>query len=148
RTMQDSYMGTPFYTYTDTGYLWVSPAVKIPLLSLYKLTANGQPLFSGGSYTEGFTVSVDEQLAERIELKIYPNPAKESASLSLRLQESSQISAEIVNVMGQTVRDITNEQGISGEFTQSFSVAGLPTGLYWVKLRINEAETFQKMWIE
>ncbi|MFN0203155.1 MAG: hypothetical protein ACKVTZ_16635, partial [Bacteroidia bacterium] len=42
RTMQDSYMGTPFYTYTDTGYLWVSPAVKIPLLSLYKLTANGQ----------------------------------------------------------------------------------------------------------
>ena len=66
-------------------------------------------------------------------INVYPNPVSTIGNISLNLKKSSNIQIEIYNMSGQKVYNNIHS-GYAGENTVQFSVAGLNSGVYFVKI--------------
>lgn len=78
----------------------------------------------------------------------YPNPANESVNISFQLTHSQKVKIELVNMMGQSIKNIYENIPESEEVVNvSTELANVPTGVYFLKLSgegINEVIRFVK----
>jgi len=106
-------------------------------------TAAGGFSFVDGSWGDGTfkviefrnVLSVDEDnLAASF--SVYPNPAQDFTNLALNVNETSNVTIQVVNVAGQVV--YTNNLGqVSGQNNIEISTADLEGGIYFVNLNVN-----------
>jgi hypothetical protein len=78
--------------------------------------------------------SVSEMANEKIHL--FPNPATETASISLSLPASSTLRLTLHDALGREVRTVA--EGVYAAGAQEFSVSldGLPSGIYFVRANV------------
>lgn len=78
---------------------------------------------------------------------IFPNPAKNNASLLLELNENSPVDLVILNTMGQVIKAI-QIQGQIGENNINLDLNGMSTGIYIVNVKVGNSLSTKKLIIE
>lgn len=75
---------------------------------------------------------------------VYPNPFNASTNIEYTLKNSSAVSVEVFNVIGEKVTDFClNERQMAGKHTYRFESA--TAGIYYVKLSVDGVTTMQKI---
>ncbi len=92
--------------------------------------------------------SAVKEIKELGTLKIYPNPAQGTAYVDLELTATATVTMELVNQLGQTVRILDNGKLPAGHSVVPVKVAGLPAGVYLVKLNIAGQSVLRQLVIE
>jgi hypothetical protein len=78
---------------------------------------------------------------------IFPNPAKNNASLLLELNENSPVDLVILNTMGQVIKAI-QIKGQIGENNINLDLNGMSTGIYIVNVKVGNSLSTKKLIIE
>jgi hypothetical protein len=76
---------------------------------------------------------------------VYPNPASEFAQLTFTLADAANISASLVNVMGQKVAAINGGNFAPGTHTVNLDINGLAAGVYFVNLNTGNGMVTEKL---
>ncbi|MBH8570613.1 fibronectin type III domain-containing protein [Microvirga sp. STS02] len=125
-------------TVTVTG----SPVVLTGLAPGGSYTITIVANYPGGGTSSPLTVTFNTVLAARTalgggELAVYPNPARQSFTVSLpALGAARTAQVELVSVLGQTISRQT--VGLTAGGTRvPFDATGLPTGVYAVRVQVN-----------
>ena len=76
---------------------------------------------------------------------VYPNPAREAATVAFTLDRAQDVTLEVLDVLGRVVR--TEEVGpqAGGPHEARLATAALPSGLYLVRLRGDGAEATRRL---
>ncbi len=80
---------------------------------------------------------------------VFPNPAHigEGAALAFNLKNSSNVTVEIFDLVGQLVKTIANKNFASGENSLYLDLAGMKTGVYFVNMNSNGSTVTKKLTI-
>lgn len=81
---------------------------------------------------------------ETFDLKIYPNPYVNKATLDIDLQKASTVSVEMSNETGQIVAVILPRKNLAPGFYR-LELPNLPPGVYFVQCRTGEKTTMKKV---
>lgn len=78
------------------------------------------------------------------ELKVYPNPTNQSATVQLSMQQAGDVEISIINLFGQTVftKNFPNQQG---SFQQQISLSALSNGAYIIKAATRDNVYYTKI---
>lgn len=79
-----------------------------------------------------------------LNVAVYPNPATDNISITLTLNETSNLLLELVDITGKQVALLMDEKQ-SGIVTKQFSTTELPNGIYLVRLQVNGQTSFHKL---
>ncbi len=83
----------------------------------------------------GVGVTEDVELPHRISfLKSYPNPFNASTTLQYNLLQSSGVTIEIYNIVGQRVATLFEGIQQAGEHSITWDASGFPSGVYFARL--------------
>ncbi len=86
------------------------------------------------------TVAVDIQeiMALNYNFEAYPNPYKESTNISYKLNSETHIKLEIINVLGEKIEVLADEEQLPGKHTYTFNSGNISNsdGIYIIKLHI------------
>jgi hypothetical protein len=78
-------------------------------------------------------------------ITVYPNPFANSFNIVYKVNKPSQVSVQIVNVLGAVVADISQDQRQPAEYQQEIDATAFGPGIYFVKLTIGSRIYFQKV---
>jgi hypothetical protein len=80
-------------------------------------------------------------------MKVYPNPTAGHSVIEYYLPENSFVNLEIMNSVGQQMCQLINEQRSQGTFRIDLDLtsADYSTGIYLLKLRVNDRMITQRM---
>jgi cytochrome oxidase Cu insertion factor (SCO1/SenC/PrrC family) len=118
----------------------------------YKLTSNTTILGQGGQYMASdvrnfevdATTGLNDNLANISGVSLYPNPANGNTKLNFNLSVASDVTIEIVNTLGQTVRTINLGNTSSGTIETGINVSDLNSGIYFLTLKAGSTSWQQK----
>ena len=75
----------------------------------------------------------------------YPNPFNPSTSIQYSIAESSPVTLEVFNMLGQKVAQLVNTTQTAGNYSVQFDAAGLSSGVYLYQLRAGSYLETRKM---
>jgi hypothetical protein len=75
----------------------------------------------------------------------YPNPFNAISNFGFRISEFSQVSLRIHDLLGREVAVLVNEKLAPGTYTRRWDASGLPSGIYFYKLRAGRFVQTKKM---
>jgi hypothetical protein len=78
---------------------------------------------------------------------VFPNPAKNNATVNVNLLHTSKVQIDVLNTVGQVVRT-TRTEGQSGKNSIAVDLNGLASGIYLVNVKIDDASSTKKLVIE
>jgi len=161
------------YLITDTVFLPFPLPIILPItvnaiyVNYYKPSVSKFPLLSfiTGSYVQGGalldstrnvitqypmpTVGIEQINPKKINLTLYPNPAKNNLStLSFDLENSEIVRIDVLNNLGQRVQTTYSGSLAQGNHKISIKTTDLKTGIYFVLVQVGEKTTTQKLVIE
>ncbi len=76
-------------------------------------------------------------------VKVYPNPYSGFTNISYQLNEQAAVTADVFNIIGERLSQFVNETQEPGAYHYQFS--GAASGMYIVKITINNKEYYQKV---
>jgi hypothetical protein len=85
------------------------------------------------------------EAAEAASLAVYPNPAGDTARVTLALAEASEVRVAVYDVLGRAVAVLAEGPHATGTYTVEFDTAGLPAGVYIVRLTANGVSKTRRM---
>ncbi len=91
--------------------------------------------------------SIDEEDARGI-MNIYPNPADESRAVTIEIRKSGTASLELTDVTGQRVKHFFNGRKISDSFREKIELSEVSSGIYILKLQMDDRIYYRKIVIE
>jgi len=108
------------------------------------ITENGYCEFFGGCGKEGSTY-VTTDLTRLFQNN--PNPIREGneSTIQYRISVAGDINITLYDVLGREVRKLVNEYKSEGTYSINFNTKGLPSGVYFYKLRAPGYEGLKKM---
>ena len=74
---------------------------------------------------------------------VYPNPAENEQVMQLTLAEESEVEISIFDIAGKEVRKVLKDRLPEG--TQTYLLKSLPSGAYFIKVRINDSYQVHKI---
>ena len=89
-----------------------------------------------------------EKVVKSDVITVYPNPAKEYATVSFELEKGGYIKTALVDMSGKEVAVVYNGFAPAGMFHQTFGTAHLPSGVYLLNVSMNGSNTTKKIIIE
>ncbi|MFY9308162.1 MAG: N-acetylmuramoyl-L-alanine amidase [Bacteroidia bacterium] len=146
--------GTDILDYTDN---WFNLSVTEDSLSLVNNTTyyfsvkaeNGAGLQSVVGNSNGQTVqvvSVEEQSAVN-SLSVYPNPFTNTSKITYQLSHASNVKVSLTDVLGKTLVLYNNPSQAPGKHDVNVNATELQLakGMYFVKLEVNNEQSFVKI---
>jgi exo beta-1,2-glucooligosaccharide sophorohydrolase (non-reducing end) len=92
------------------------------------------------------TESVTNELSEKTNLSVVPNPVTTSGTIRVNLSEPMEVSLLLYNVSGQIMETLIDHQMmIDRHVSLNFDTSLLPAGLYILKLKGNNINQIQKL---
>jgi hypothetical protein len=133
-------------TTNDNYYSLDDRDVKPGVTYYYRLK---QTDFNGDyEYSKIASGSIGEEVTG-FAFNVIPNPYSGNTSISYTLKENSMVKIEVVNVLGQQVKELYNDNQQAGDYHYEFSAkaSGYTEGIYTVRVYINE-QVFTKRILE
>lgn len=78
-------------------------------------------------------------------VKLYPNPADNATQLTFTLKNSANVSATVVNMLGQKVSSVSAGNMGVGNHTVGLNVGNLAAGIYFINLQTGNEVVTQKL---
>lgn len=121
------------------------PNVRFRILFGYQ---GGNNLYIDGLQM-GLKTGLNELTAKDINLSVYPNPFTTSTNINYVLPKSAQTVVEVYDLMGRKVADLFEGKQPEGEQSISFdrNQYGLISGMYFVKIKIENGSITQKVMV-
>ena len=94
--------------------------------------------------TAGIDVISNEN---NISCSIYPNPSSSILNIAVQLEKNSKLSIQLVSLEGKIIKQLANENSVSGEYLKSYNIDDLAKGTYIIQFKIGEishTQTFVK----
>ena len=82
-----------------------------------------------------------------ISCSIYPNPSSSILNIAVQLEKESKLSIQLVSLEGKIIKQLANENSVSGEYLNSYNIEDLAKGTYIIQFKIGEishTQTFVK----
>lgn len=85
------------------------------------------------------TTFVAEAENEVVGIQVYPNPYTANTTLKISLDQKSDVSLEIYNLLGEKIQVLENSSKLSGTYSYTFSATAIhhSAGVYFVRLIAN-----------
>ncbi|MFB6273688.1 MAG: FG-GAP-like repeat-containing protein [Salinibacter sp.] len=112
-------------------------AVDVLTYRLRQVDTDGSAQFSK-------TVTVERGVTEVELLGTYPNPARSRATVRYALPKKQEVSLTLYDVLGREVRTVVRAEQ-SGRHERRVDVSGLPSGVYFLRLRAGGQTRTQKL---
>jgi len=81
------------------------------------------------------------------QLNCYPNPAKDSVTISFLMNNTNQVQVDLLDSRGNVVSNVLNEQRAEGKHEVQTSVAELSAGLYFYQLKTGFVKETKKLMV-
>jgi hypothetical protein len=78
---------------------------------------------------------------------VYPNPANAEIKIAFHVSKNSNISVQIINVLGEAITTVMNDNVNIGSITKTINTANLPNGTYIIKCNADGILSEQKFTI-
>jgi PKD repeat protein len=93
------------------------------------------------------TVGIDENVIEGTTINIYPNPTKESTTISYHLNQRAGVMLELSDILGKQLTKIDQHEQTEGDHSILLSKEqlNLKSGVYFIKLTIGKAVVTRKL---
>jgi hypothetical protein len=75
----------------------------------------------------------------------FPNPFNPTTTIRYTIARSGHVRLDILNVLGQTVRELVGQTQEAGNYNVTFDATDLPSGIYLYRLRAGEMVQTRKM---
>ena len=98
-----------------------------------------------GTLNSPVELYLDELYAGNLDLKVYPNPFNSDIYVSFNLNKESKVTIELYNLMGTKVMRTDTQLLEHGSHTIHQNVEELPTGVYFITVKINDKVYQQKL---
>jgi hypothetical protein len=82
---------------------------------------------------------------QRLEINIFPNPAAQSAQVSIEIDQPSQINIMLLDGNGNELRKIAESAADPGLFSTTIEVSNLKDGLYFIKTEAGGKSSIQRL---
>lgn len=89
-------------------------------------------------------VGIEEE-NHSVNLSIYPNPMEDESVIEFELLGSENVSLVVVDLLGQQVMSLINESISGGMHRVTIPATELASGVYFIKLTVNEQEITRKI---
>ncbi len=147
---------------TTTGtvafdFTWTAPTSGAVTFNYAGLAADDNGGASGDFWQIGTqvvpldaTIGVEELSSINLNVSVFPNPVTESATISYVLAENSTVSANLVNVKGQVVSNLMdNEKQAAGLQNRNLTInSSIAKGIYFVAINVNGKSNYKKIVVE
>lgn len=115
--------------------------------------STGSIVLSNGMYGKGeskwfktaATLGINETEMATANLTISPNPGKDVVRTSFTLTEQTNVSIEVVDMLGKVVKTIANKSFAAGSHEVPANISELASGLYLVKLTTEKGSTTERL---
>jgi len=109
------------------------------------VNGSGNNLYLDNINIGEINVGVDELSSTGFNFGLYPNPTDQSANVSFELNEPSNTSVTLFDLLGKKVRTIQQGRISAGDHSLSIEKENLTPGIYFVKLRVDSQEFTKKL---
>lgn len=92
--------------------------------------------------------SSEKNVANENQVAIFPNPANENVTLRYELNTESDLKIALFDVYGKQFFDKKIQQQHSGEQQLDINVSTIPSGIYFIKMTVNETEIVRRLVIK
>jgi hypothetical protein len=126
---------------------WSVNATSIPagaMIAFRGVGASGQNMFVDDVNLRAGAAGIDEIIANG-EVSIYPNPAKESATLSFNLNKTGKVVVNVLDAAGRTVSVASDATMTKGEQKISISTANMAAGVYNINIQTEEGNVTKRL---
>jgi photosystem II stability/assembly factor-like uncharacterized protein len=131
---------------TDGGSTWNSLTMptNLGLTALfitheYKIFIAGSGVLlssANGGYT-GF--SEPALVQSRVASEVFPNPSSASATIKYTLNTPAHVVLSVYNLSGKEIITLSDKNQASGTYTIPIITTGIPAGLYFYRLKVNDS---------
>ncbi len=94
--------------------------------------------------TPSTSVGIKETKKTNYAYTVFPNPAKNQFSVEFMVNQPSEISIQVVDMIGKYAKELYHETNYKGKFSSTFNL-NLKPGNYLVKTTINGEELISKL---
>jgi hypothetical protein len=127
---------------TNSTYYHISFAVNDTVVNGLDFNVDAQYINPIGSVTG---ISNDQSVLES-KITLFPNPASQKFTLEYELTQSANVLIELFDIVGHKVKTISsNSFEEKDKHSHSTNIEDLSTGVYFVKVKINNSETTIKL---
>ncbi len=78
------------------------------------------------------------------QLKVFPNPVTDKFSVSYSLLRSGNVKLDVVNILGEKVKEIVSEKQSAGQHDLSIGTENMNAGIYFLKVTVNDCSQLVK----
>ncbi len=96
----------------------------------------------------GFPVGVDQKTATQTSVSVFPNPAKEAATLSVTLSQAANVTIEVSNTVGQVVMTRNMGKMDAGSHRINLDASNFVSGIYFCSAIVNGQRSIAKLVVE
>jgi hypothetical protein len=133
-----STLGDAALTVVASGFLAPENNSDGAAFGLFVATAAGGDLLELPS--EELPTSVFDRFAgNSIDARIYPNPASNYLSISYEMEQSGEVTVEIINITGQKMMQSELGQRTSGTHVETISLDGMENGVYMIRMTTGDS---------
>lgn len=140
------YAGSSKYPTQNSFDFWSNPLLGSELIAFVQEDASKTILQSFVAVpTNALGVNSVSTISSVKEISIFPNPAKDEATLSFYLGESGNVHIKLVEYTGRVVADVTNGNMTAGEQKVVVPTANVAPGNYLVIIEANGAMNAERI---
>jgi len=91
---------------------------------------------------------IEDDLADSgISFLSYPNPFQDKTIIEFELARSSKVKIDVLNVLGQSVANVTEARFKAGRHTVEWIPEGVPAGIYFCRMQTSSFRSMKKLLI-
>ena len=99
----------------------------------------------GGSYAADWRVEMEKpdrelvqlRSAEVIKIRSFPNPFNHQTRITFTLNQTSDVTLDVYNILGQNVAVLANQKLTSGLHNYLWNAENMSTGVYFINLEVD-----------
>lgn len=145
--------GLPINT-NDTFFILVDIPGLDTNTTYHKVLTTGNPAYTGLDFIVDSAkitpvenaVGINEINKAEHQIKLFPNPAKNKVTITYSLPASATVSIGLYDIPGKEIKTIMpRTEQAKDEYSYTVQLNDIATGMYFVKLKINNSESIIKL---
>lgn len=93
----------------------------------------------------GGTLGISQNTTNSSSISLFPNPASNNLTISMNAEKAGILSLTLMNIQGQEIINLYNENVNEGTFSKSIPLPNLANGIYFLRGEMNEQNFTKKI---